>query len=165
MPSTKKDQLITWLNDAYGMEQSLVKVLENHAKDAEDFQEVRAKDLQHLEETQRHADRVKYCLSLLNETPSTTKSVMSNVMGRVQGASTGMYKDELVKNFLADFASEHFEIACYTSLIAAAHEAGYPEIAEVCREILQDEQAMADWLEQKIPEITRTYMQLELARA
>lgn len=160
-----KDQLITWLNSAYSMEETLIKVLENHAKDAADFPEVRLKDEQHLEETRRHADRVKHCLSLLGEKPSTVKSMMGDLMGAVQARSTGMYKDELVKNFLSDFAAENFEIACYTSLIAAAHEAGQPEIAEICREILQDEQAMADWLIQHIPEITRTFLQLQEARA
>jgi ferritin-like metal-binding protein YciE len=165
MQSAKKDQLITWLNSAYAMEQSLAQVLGNHAKDAEDFPEIQARHEEHLEETRRHADRVKYCLSLLGETPSTAKSIIGNVTGMFQGASTGMYKDELVKNCLADYASEHFEIACYRSLIAAAHEVGQPEIAEVCREILQDEEVMAEWLEQKIPEITRTFLQLQEARA
>ncbi len=56
---------------------------------------------------------------------------------------------------LADYASEHFEIACYRSLIAAAEEAGKPQVAEVCSEILEDEEAMADWIEEQIPEVTR----------
>lgn len=164
MSHSKTDQLITWLNSAYAMEESLAHVLENHAKDAEDFPQVRAKDEQHLKETRRHAERVKYCLSLLNEKPSATKSALGNISGVVQGISTGMYHDELVKNFLSDYAAENFEIACYTSLIAAAHEVGQPEIAEVCREILQDEQAMAAWLLENIPEITRTFLQMEAVK-
>lgn len=165
MSKSKIDQLTTWLNDAYSMEQSLAQALENHAKDAEDFPEIQRHLEQHIDETRRHADRVKYCLSLLGETPSTAKSVIGNVSGMLHGASTGMYSDELVKNALADFASENFEIACYRSLIAAAQEVNRPEIADVCREILQDEEAMAEWLETQIPQITQTFLRLEKAKA
>ena len=164
MSTTKTDQLITWLNSAYAMEESLTKVLQNHAKDAEDFPEIQAKDEEHLEETRRHMERVKYCLELLGEKPSTAKAVMGNLTGMVQSVSTGMYEDELVKNFLQDYAAEHFEIACYTSLIAAAHECGRPDIAEICREVLQDEQAMADWLQMKIPEVTQLFLQMQSAK-
>jgi ferritin-like metal-binding protein YciE len=153
------DQLTTWLNSAFSMEQSLAQVLENHAKDAADFPEIRSRIEQHIEETRRHADRVAECIQLLGEKPSATKSLVGNVMGMVQGASTGVFKDELVKNALADFASEHFEIASYRSLIAAAEELGKTEIAQICRENLRDEEAMAQWLGENIPVITRTFLQ------
>jgi ferritin-like metal-binding protein YciE len=161
------DQVKTWLNSAYAMEQSLAQVLKNHASDArEDYPEVQSRIEEHLAETERHAERVKNCLQLLGDEPSTTKSAIGNIMGMVQGASTGMYRDEIVKNALADYASEHFEIACYRSLIAAAEEIGRTEIADVCREILRDEESMAQWYQLKIPEITRTFLQrAEMARA
>jgi ferritin-like metal-binding protein YciE len=161
----KTEQLITWLNSAYSMEQGQIQVLENHAKDAKDIPWVRERDEQHLAETKRHAERVKECLELLGEKPSAVKSVIGNVTGVVQGMSSGMYKDEIVKNFLADYASEHFEIACYTSLIAAAEELGQPQIAAICREILRDEEAMAQWLEDNIPEITRMFLQKQQVNA
>jgi ferritin-like metal-binding protein YciE len=156
---THVEQLTTWLNSAYSMEQSLEKVLENHAKDAKDQPEMRARLEEHIEETREHARRVEECLSLLDAKPSAMKSAMGNLMGMVQGASTGMFRDELVKNVLADYAAEHFEIACYRSLIAAAEEAGQTEIADLCSEILADEESMAAWLEEQIPDITRTVLQ------
>lgn len=163
--TTDKQQLVSWLNSAYAMEQSLMQVLENHADDARDFPEVRQRDLQHLEETRRHAKDVEECLSILGEKPSATKSVTGSVMGKVQGMSSGMYKDELVKNFLSDYAAEHFEIACYTSLAAAANELGFARIVELCESILEDERAMADWLEERIPLMTVQYLQEETSRA
>jgi ferritin-like metal-binding protein YciE len=156
---SNKEQLIKWLNSAYSMEQNLTKVLENHAKDAKDFPEIRQRDEQHIEETRRHAERVKQCLAILGEKPSTIKSAMGNIMGAVQGAATGMFRDEIVKNFLSDYAAEHFEIACYRSLIVAAEELGQAEIAQVCREILREEEAMAQWLEERIPSVTRMTLQ------
>ena len=62
---------------------------------------------------------------------------------------------ELVKNFLADYASEHFEIACYRSLITAADECDQSDIADICTEIMGEEEAMAEWIEEQIPEVTR----------
>jgi ferritin-like metal-binding protein YciE len=152
---SSKEQLIGWLNSAYGMEQAQIQVLENHAKDAADIPEIRERDDQHLVQTRRHVDLVRECLKLLGETPSTVKSAMGNVMGMVQGASTGIFSDEILKNCLHDYASEHFEIACYRSLIAAAEELEQPVIARHCFEILRDEEAMASWLEENIPKVTR----------
>ena len=76
---------------------------------------------------------------------SGVKSGMASVMGAVQGMTTKLAKDELIKNTLHDYGTEHFEIACYTSLIAAAENLGDQETARVRREILRDEQAMADF--------------------
>lgn len=152
---TQLEQLTTWLNSAYAMEMSLEKVLENHAKDAKDHPRMRNRIEEHIIETRGHADRVAGCLEKLGTKPSAIKAAMGNVMGMVQGASTGMFRDELVKNVLADYASEHFEIACYRSLVAAAEAAEQPEIAEICSEILEEEEAMAAWLEEQIDEITR----------
>jgi ferritin-like metal-binding protein YciE len=161
----RNEQLITWLNSAYSMEQSLIQVLENHAKDARDVPWIRERDEQHLAETRRHAERVKDCLEQLGSKPSTMKSAMGNLSGMVQGASSGMFKDEIVKNFLSDYAAENFEIACYTSLIAAAEEVGQPQVAAVCREILRDEEVMAQWLKDNIPEVTRMFLQQQAAKA
>ena len=141
------------------MEVSLAQVLENHAKDAKEFPEIQQRIQQHLEETRRHAKRVEDCLNLLDEKVSTTKSIVGNVTGMVQGMSTGMFRDELVKNFLSDYAAEHFEIASYRSLVTAAQDLNRPEIAVICEEILMEEESMADWIETKIPDVTRMMLQ------
>lgn len=152
---TANEQFVAWLNSAHAMEVSLAKVLENHANDASEHPEIQQRIEQHVDATKRHAKRVEDCLQLLGEKPSSTKSIIGNITGMVQGASTGMFKDELVKNFLNDYGAEHFEIACYRSLIAAAEDLGLPEITVICEEILMEEEAMADWIEEKIPEVTR----------
>lgn len=159
------DQLVSWLNSAHSMELSLAKLLENHARDAKDFPDLQARIQEHLEETRRHARTVAECLNLLGEKPSTAKSLLGDVMGRVQGMSTGMFRDELVKNCLADYASEHFEIACYRSLIAAAEALGRSQIAELCEQNLQDEERMVLWLEEQIPDVTRLILQQEATSA
>ncbi len=159
------EQLTSWLNSAYAMEQNMAQVLENHARAADDFPELQARLNEHAAESRLHSSRVEECLGLLGETHSTAKSLLGNLTGMVQGASTAIFPDEVVKNTLTDFASEHFEIACYQSLIAAAEETGQTQIAEICREILNDEEAMAGWLEHHIPEVTRAYLNRQATRA
>ncbi len=148
-------QLIAWLNDAYSMERSLTQVLENHTHDAGGFAEIHQREEQHLIETQGHAQQIERCLSILGEKPSTVKGMMGSAMGMIEGTAPGVFRDEIMKNVLMDYAAEHLEIACYRSLITAANELGQAEIARICEQILKEEEAMAEWIEQRLPEITR----------
>src|SRR3712207_2094844 len=114
------DLVIAWLNDAHAMELSIAQVLANHAQDAKDHPQLQTRLQEHLEQTRRHADLVKGCLERLGGSVSGVKTGMATVMGTVQGMATALAKDDLVKNALHDYGTEHFEIACYTSLLAAA---------------------------------------------
>jgi ferritin-like metal-binding protein YciE len=51
--------------------------------------------------------------------------------------STTTFSDELVKNSLADYATGHFEIACYKALRAAAEAEGESGVVRVCDDIMQ----------------------------
>lgn len=155
---TQRDQLIAWLNDAYSMELGLIPVLKNHAKDAEEHPEVRDRDLQHAEETERHAEMVKECIESLDGSVSTLKAGLGSLSGLMNSVATGPFKDELVKNFLSDYAAEHFEIACYEALVVTAEECGEQHVADVCRQILQDEESMANWIEEHLPQAIRAHL-------
>lgn len=154
----QKDQIAAWLSDAHAMEQSLTSVLQQHIKDARDLPELRERIELHLEETRRHAERVRSCLEQLGSSPSTMKSAAGGFMGMLQGMSTSLFRDEIVKNAIGDYAMEHFEMACYSALASAAEDAGLTDIAQTCREIFGEEAEMADWLEEQIPELTRMHL-------
>lgn len=148
---TPKEQFIAWLNDAYSMEQALIPVLENHAKDAKDYPEIQQRDLQHAEETRRQAERLENLITQLGGTLSTAKSILGTLIGTGQSVSTEMFRDEIVKNFLSDYAAEHFEIASYRALIATAEQIGEHQAIPVLEEILAEEEAMARWIEERLP--------------
>jgi len=150
-----KELLIAWLNDAYAMEQALIPVLENHAKDAKDDPAARARIELHAEQTRRHAELVKGCVEHLGSSTSAVKSAMGTLFGAVHSVSTGMFADETVKNALTDYATEHFEIACYRALSESARSMMEEHTAQVCEEILRDEREMADWLAGQLPKIVR----------
>ncbi len=152
---TEKDLLISWLNDAHGMENALIQVLEHQVKDAQDFPHVQAKIEQHLEQTRRHAEMVKGCIDALGGKTSTVKTGMATLFGQMQAVSTGPAKDEMVKNALADYAAENFEIASYTALIRAAEDLNDQQTAAVCQQIRQEEEEMARWLQQNLPTLVQ----------
>jgi ferritin-like metal-binding protein YciE len=160
----RNETLIGWLNDAHAMEQSITKVLENHAKDAKDHPQIQARIQQHLEETRRHAELVKGCVERLGGSTSAVKSGMATVMGTVQGMSTGLARDELVKNALQDYSTEYFEMACYKALIAAAQDVGDQETVSVCQQIIRDEEAMANWLDKQLPTVVQETLRMQTMR-
>src|SRR5256885_11172123 len=132
---TEKDLLISWLNDAHGMENALIKVLEHQVKDAQDFPHVQAKLEQHLEQTRRHAEMVKGCIETLGGKTSTIKTGMATLFGQMQTVSTGPAKDEMGKNELAAYAADDFETSSYTALLRAAdalnHQQEQKNVGEV----------------------------------
>jgi ferritin-like metal-binding protein YciE len=147
-----QNQLVAWLDDAYAMETGLIPILQTHAGAFESkLPEAAARVREHISETRRHADRLEQCLRTLGSTPSTAKSTVSAVMGTVEGMSTSMFRDELVKNALADYGAEQFEVACYTALVTAAMKLGYPDVAHLCEQNLKEDEAMAAWLRQQLP--------------
>ncbi len=146
-----RDLLVRWLNEAYAMEHQLIPVLEHHANDTKDDPVAEQRIRQHVTETRRHAERLEHCMKRLGAKPSTTKSTLASLMGSAQAVSTGMFRDEVVKNALSDYAAEQFEVACYRALIHAAEKEGEPDIATACADNMREDEGMARWLDQQLP--------------
>jgi len=155
---TQRDLVIAWLNDAYGMELGIVEVLERHAASAASHPHIQDGLEQHLEQTRQHAELVKGCVERLGGETSAVKSGMASLGGAMQGMMAKLASDELIKNALQDYGTEHFEIACYTSLRTAATAIGDDQTAQVADRILQDEVMMAEQLLKLIPSITNEMM-------
>ena len=148
------DQLIAWLDDAHAMESGLVSILQTHAGHFAERMPHAARRLEeHVVETQEHVQRLRECLRLLNVTPSGVKSALSSLIGSVEGSTTAIFGDQLVKDALADYASEQFEVACYTALVSAAMQLGHEEVARLCKQNLNEDEAMAAWILQQLPAI------------
>lgn len=81
-------------------------------------------------------------------------------MGQAVGGMTA--SDEIIKGAMAGYVFECFEIASYTTLIAAAQSAGESEVAHVCGEILVQEEAMAEWLLEHLPQLTEEFLVRDL---
>lgn len=156
--TTRRDEVIDWLNDAYAMERSLEVMLSKQAENNDVHRAVRERARIHLDETREHAERLTRCLEKLGSAPSALKSVTGQVMELAKGFTTKFTRDERVKDFLAAYGSEYFEVACYKSLIAGATAAGETEILPLLEQNLKEDAAMADWLDMNVAAITRDYL-------
>jgi ferritin-like metal-binding protein YciE len=146
-----KDLLVSWLRDAHAMERALIPVLERHADQAEARPELRARLERHIGETKRHADLVERCLERYGEDPSTTKDLLARASGTLQSLATAPFGDRLVKNAIADYATEHLEIASYEGIRTAAERLGDEATVQDCETILADEREMARFLSETLP--------------
>ncbi len=150
--------MIEWLNDAYAMERGLEVTLKKQAENQDVHRAVRERARIHLDETMAHAERLEQCLKLLGTTPSTVKSATGQMLEIGKGLLTKFARDERVKDFLAAYGAEYFEVACYKSLIAGARAAGEEAIIPLLEQNLKQDQAMAEWLDMNIDAVTRDYL-------
>jgi ferritin-like metal-binding protein YciE len=77
----------------------------------------------------------------------------------VQGMLHGLAGDEVLKHALGSHAFEQFEAGCYRSLSVGAEAAGEPQIAQTCSRLMEQEQAMAAWFWEQIPDLTSTFIE------
>jgi ferritin-like metal-binding protein YciE len=153
-----ENEIIDWLRDAYAMERALELSLKKQSENKEHSPEVRKGAAKHLKETQGHAEAVKQVLEALGSDTSTIKTGLGLMAEAIKGMGTKFAKDERVKDLLAAYASEHFEIACYTALAVAAEQADLPEVVELCEEIIPEEEKMAQALGEALPRVVEGYL-------
>lgn len=160
-----KEILIDWLRDAHAMEASTAGHLEDQIDHLDHYPQLRDRYRQHAELSRRQAQQLEQCLSKLGADTSTLKDAMTKLVGKVQLWSAGVSADEVVKQAAGTYAYQYFEIGNYRALVGAAQMLGDTELVRVFETAISDQQAMADWLEQNIPDITRTYLQARASGA
>jgi ferritin-like metal-binding protein YciE len=95
---------------------------------------------------------------LLDQSPSRFKDLATRTVGMVQSVIVGMTSDEIIKDVLANYTFEHLEIAAYRNLIVMAEALGHPAVAALCRESLEEERAMARWLDERMEQTAQNFM-------
>lgn len=150
----EQNPVVTWLKDAYSIENTLTHILDLHAKEARHYPPIQQRLNEHLAQTRHHAELVKGCIERLGGEAS--KHTMQDFLGSLQSVAAGVIaKNAVVTNAISDTAAEHFEIATYTAIITAARCAGDEQTAGVCQQILRDEEEMARWLEEHLPAVVK----------
>lgn len=147
-----------WLRDAHAMEKQAESMLESMASRIDNYPDVRARIEQHLTETKQQINVLEEILDRNDISRSMLKDSMSKMMAFGQSVGGIMTSDEIVKGSISGYVFEQFEIACYTSLLAAARKAGDVASIPAIESILAEEQRMADWLIQHIPDTTEQFL-------
>lgn len=151
--------LENWLRDAHAMEQQAEKMLKSQAERLVDYPELQARIERHLNETRHQSERLEQAMAGMNIDTSALKDLGGKLTAFGQALGGMMAGDEVMKGSIASYAFEHFEIANYKALIQAAESAGQTGVAQVCREILKEEEDMAAWLSDHIESTTTQFLQ------
>lgn len=149
-----------WLRDAHAMEKQAESMLKSMAKRVNNYPELGTRIEQHLYETRQQITLLDGIISRNQISRSVLKDSMSKIAALGQSIGGMFPEDEIVKGVISSYVFEQFEIACYTSLIAAAEKAGDAHSIPELQRILAEERGMADWLLHHIPDITEQYILL-----
>jgi len=85
-----------------------------------------------------------------------TDAAMS-LAGNVAALMHTTAPDEVLKNSFANFAFEHYEIAAYRSLLVLSDMYGHGAAASVLQKSLEEELAMAKWIDEHLAATTRIF--------
>lgn len=155
-----RTMMIAGLKNAHGLEQQAIEMLKRNAERLENYPALKQRIERHLEESRSQQDRVAKALEDLGESPSSIKDAAMGFAENVQMMTHAAASDEVLKNSYAGYAFEHFEIASYRALEIMARDAGEPRVEQLAREILAEEEEMAGWLQQNLPEVVEKHLEL-----
>lgn len=155
-----QDIFVTGLRDAHAMENQALSIMKPQVSRIENYPEVARRLEQHIAETEGQIQRLERVLDGLGENNSSLKDAALSLGGSMAAIGHSMAPDEIIKNSFANFAFENYEIAAYKSLLALASQSDNTLAADLLAQNLDEELAMADWLEQNIESVTLQYAAL-----
>ena len=155
-----KGQLMKHLDEAHAMEQNVLRMLDGMISTTDD-PEILDQLEHHKMETQRHADRMKSRLEAHGGEISTVRQA-TGILGALAKMPLDMVRREQAgRNARDAYATEHMEIASYELLTRIAQRAGDEETASAAREIIGDEEAMAEKIRQNWDKFTELSLKEE----
>ena len=150
---------VTGLQNAHAMETQAIQLLSRQVERLENYAETEEKLRAHLEESKVQRTRLEEVLHSLDESYSSLKEAVLGFGGNMATFAHTAASDEIVKNTLANYMFEHFEIAAYKSLIAMSEFVDHPAGAAAARASLREEEAMAAWINDRIAPTTTLFLQ------
>ncbi|MBV1796807.1 ferritin-like domain-containing protein [Siccirubricoccus sp. G192] len=163
MATSPRDTYLSGLVNAHALEEQAVSLLSRQVERLESYPEMSQQIRMHIEESRRQATRLEEILQSLGTSHSALKDMATSFMGNMAALAHAPMQDEVIKNTLANFAFEHYEIASYRSLLTMAELAGDQSGPKLLRESLNEEIRMAKWIENHLDATTRKYVQLTAA--
>jgi ferritin-like metal-binding protein YciE len=156
MTTDVNENLLAWLKDAHAMERTMAGLLSRHAERSDARTAIRPRLADHAETSRRHATMIERVLAGHGVEPADLANWTGGLKPRIQALMTGSNDQTAVYDTEAVIAAEHFVIACYHGLRAAAEALDDQAAVRVCDEILADETAMGLYLERHLRDVTRT---------
>ena len=160
MTNAAYDVFIDGLRNAHAMEKQALSIMQPQLNRLEHYPQVSALLDRHIRETEVQIQRIDQIFETLNESASGLKDTMLSLSGSMAAMTHSMATDEILKNSLANFAFEHFEIAAYTALMTAAEQANMTQALPLLKQNLDEELAMASDIHDGLPDVVRQFIRL-----
>ncbi|RAX37638.1 ferritin-like domain-containing protein [Rhizobium tropici] len=155
-----RDAFIVGLRNAHAMENQALSIMKPQLSRIENYPEIAAKLEQHIRETEGQIIRLEDVLEGLDEDHSTLKDMALSFTGAMTAMGHTLAGDEILKNSFANFAFENFEIAAYKSLLTVADAGGFTAGKTALQSNLEEEEAMANWLNVNLAAVTQKFLLL-----
>lgn len=140
---TMDDLFLHVLQDTYYAEEQILKALPNMVQKATN-RDLTAAFKSHLEETERHVQRLEQAFELIGESPKGTACPAIDVIIKEAKEIAGDVAEKKVLDaalITAAQAVEHYEISRYGTLIAWAEQTGKDAVAKLLATTLTEEKA------------------------
>jgi ferritin-like metal-binding protein YciE len=158
---TARRIFVTGLQNVHAVEHQALALIDRQLDRLEHYPDVAAKLKSHRRETEAQIERVERILTSVDETPSAVKDTALALSGNLAALVHTVAPDEILKNTLANLAFENFEAGSYLALVTMAQEGGFQDAIGPLTQSLEEETAMAKWVGQNVPAITRAYISRE----
>lgn len=149
---------VTGLRNVHAVEKQALSIMTPQVARITHYPEVADRLQRHIEETNGQIARLDELLAGLDTSGSMLKDTAMSLSGSMAAIAHSVAGDEILKNSFANYAFEHFEIASYKSLITLAEDGGFTQATPLLRQSLREEESMAAWIDETLPEVTRQYV-------
>lgn len=161
-PSDKANEIyMVGLRNAHAIEKEAMQVMKRQVDRIKNYPDVSKKLREHIRETDQQIDRLEQILEQHEESTSTVKDVISQMMGNTAAVAHSTAGDEILKNAFANLALEAYEIAAYKSLITMAMRQDDRKAVSLLKRSLAEEERMAKWVDANIAKVTLAYLDRE----
>ena len=155
---TVREIFITGLRNAHALEHQALALMDRQLDHLAHYAEVAGRMRSHRGETERQIARLEQILKDFGESHSAVKDAVLTVTGNLAAVGHSFAADEILKNAFANFAFENFEIATYKALIVMAQEGGFVTAIPLLEHTLQEELAMAAFLDEILPDVVTKFL-------
>lgn len=160
LSSNLRSVFVTGLQNAHAVENQALAMIDRQLDRLVRYPEISERLRLHRGETEVQIARLDEILGQFNSSGSGWKDMALNFMGNLAALGNVMAADEILKDQMINYAFENFEIASYRSLIALSEAGDFPDATALLRETLREEEAMAAWVLDTLPELTLKYVEL-----
>ena len=155
---TIQEIFLVAVRNAHALEKEALQIMGRQVERLSNYPEMEMVLRKHIDETKQQEQRIDEILDALGSERSLLKDLATSIVGNMAAMMHAPAGDEVIKNTLANFAFEHYEMAAYKSLLTLADVTGHSAAQSALKQSLAEEEAMARWIDERIADTTRKFL-------